>query len=63
MDRMLVRTNYFKKNIDKLIEKDTELDKRVFTLEKHQEALNPINRSVSYFFCEFLNPNIFIFYI
>lgn len=41
IDKMLVRTDYFKKNIDKLIEKDIELDKKV-SLEKQQETFNKL---------------------
>lgn len=42
MDQMLVRTDYFKKNIDKLIEKDIESDKRISIAEKQNESFSKL---------------------
>lgn len=39
MDRMVVRTDYFKKNMDKLTEENKGFDKRIFALEKSQELI------------------------
>ncbi len=38
MDKMYIRTDYFKKNFDNLIERHVEFDKKLFALEKQQET-------------------------
>ncbi len=42
MDRIDRRTDYFKRNIDNLIEKISEHDKRLFTLDKQQEIFTKL---------------------